>query len=265
MKQKIEFMGKQKIELMGHVVAGYPTIYSCLGAATGILKGGANFLEVQFPFSDGNADGILIQEASDYSLKHGFIPKHGFTIIEALVRNTSKNIIAMTYANIIFRYGIENFIRNLKDSGGYGLIIPDLIYGQEDFGVRSLCHQYDICFIELIAPLTSYKRVKEIAMQTKSPFVYVIARNGLTGQQTQIDSEVLEYIQNIVEICALESKHVMVGFGINNAQQIALLTNKVYGVVVGSYFVDIINQNIESSDLIPILQNATQKLLQIDS
>ena len=82
MKQKIEFMGKQKIELMGHVVAGYPTIYSCLGAATGILKGGANFLEVQFPFSDGNADGILIQEASDYSLKHGFIPKHGFTIIE---------------------------------------------------------------------------------------------------------------------------------------------------------------------------------------
>ncbi len=255
----------QKIELMGHIVAGYPNMQSCLCAGTGILRGGAKYLEVQFPFSDGNADGLLIQNANNYSLKHGFVPSHGFTIINTLVNNTSKNIIAMTYANVVFSYGIENFVKELKKSGAYGLIVPDFVFGSEDFGLRELCKKEEINFIELIAPSTSHKRIREIASQTNAPFLYVIARNGLTGNHTNISREVLDYIEDVAEICALESKNIMVGFGINNSSQISLLLHKVYGVVVGSYFVDIINQNIESTEFIPIMQKATQKLLQIES
>ena len=251
----------QKLELMGHVIAGYPDTHSCIRAATGILRGGATYLEVQFPFSDGNADGVLIQSASDYSLRHGFLPQHGFTIIDTLVKNTSKHILAMTYANIVLQYGVKEFVSDLAKCGAYGVIIPDFGFGEEDFGMRELCREHNIYFIELIAPLTSQKRVREIASQTLAPFLYVIARNGLTGGQTLINREVLEYIEDVAEICALEEKSIMVGFGINHASQLALLQHKVYGVVAGSYFVDVINKNQDSENLLEILQDSTQKLL----
>lgn len=257
---------KQKLELMGHIIASYPSTQACLCAATGILCGGAKYLEVQFPFSDGNADGNLIQNASDYSLQHGFVPQHGFTIIDTLVKNTSKHILAMTYANIVVQYGVKEFVSELQKCGAYGAIIPDFGFGEDDFGMRNLCKENGLNFIELIAPLTPQERIREIARQTHSPFLYIVARNGLTGNQTMINREVLDYIEDVAEICALEDKKIMVGFGINHSSQLAILQHKVYGVVAGSYFVDIINKNLEESDLNlkEVLQNATQKLLEFE-
>ncbi|RDU73805.1 tryptophan synthase subunit alpha [Helicobacter aurati] len=251
----------QKLELMGHIVAGYPDIKTCLCAGTGICRGGANFLEVQFPFSDGNADGVLIQEASDYSIKHHFQPKDGFLIIKTLVKNTSKHVLAMTYANIIFQYGISEFVKELKECGAYGLIVPDFCFDQDDFGLRQICLQEGIYFIELITPLTPSRRIKSIAKYTRSPFIYAVARNGITGNQTTISEELLHYIHEANEICLSESKHIMIGFGINDSSQLQMLAGKVYGVVAGSYFVRVINENLDSSDLVSTLQEATQKLL----
>lgn len=255
---------KQELELMGHIVAAYPNMETCLHAATGILRGGAKYLEVQFPFSDGNADGVSIQNASDYSLQHGFIPKHGFTIIKTLVRNTAKNILAMTYSNIVLQYGVKKFVSELKECGAYGVIVPDFGFGEYDFEMRQTCIENKIMFIELIAPLTPQKRIREMANKTNSPFLYVIARNGLTGNKTLIDANVLEYIENVAEICALEEKNIMVGFGINHKSQLALLQHKVYGVVVGSYFVDIINKNLDADNIMNILQTSTKNLLSFE-
>ena len=255
-------MKTKQIELMGHIIAGYPSIQACLQAGSGILKGGANFLEVQFPFSDGNADGNLIQDASDYSIKHGFTTKQGFTIIEKLAENTSRHILAMTYANIIFKYGIKDFIKRLKESGAYGLIAPDFVYGENDLGLREECLKHEIYFIELIAPFSKDSRIKEIASNTHSPFVYVVARSGLTGSSTEINDGLLAYIENVSKICAMEGKKIMVGFGINHKNQISALLGKVYGVVVGSHFVNIINENLDSNNLVPILSQSAKELLQ---
>lgn len=251
---------KNKIELMGHIIAGYPNDCVSLKAGVGILQGGANYLEVQFPFSDGNADGILIQNASDYSIKHGFNLKHGFTILTQLCK-TSKHILVMTYANIIINYGVAEFIDSLKSAGVYGLIVPDFCFGECDFNTRKLCKENGIYFIELVAPLTPIKRVREIVLETNAPFIYVVARNGITGAKTQIDSEVLDYIENINEVARLESKEIMVGFGINDFTQVSSLIGKCYGVVAGSYFVNMINKNLDSKDITKELQFATQKLL----
>ncbi len=256
---------KHKIELMGHIIAGYPSMQLCLCAATGILKGGAKYLEVQFPFSDGNADGSAMQKANNYSLQHGFIPNHGFTIIETLANNTSRDIIAMAYANTVFNYGLENFVKELKRCGAYGLIVPDFRFGENDFGLRQFCKDLDIYFIELATPLTPSKRIREMAIQTNAPFLYILAGSGFISNQTHINREMLDYIEDISEMCALESKDIMVGFGINNPSQISLLLDKVYGVAVGSYFIDIINKNKESNDLMSIIQKATQELLKIES
>lgn len=251
----------RKLELMGHVIAGYPDIKTCLYAGTGICKGGANFLEVQFPFSDGNADGIIIQQASDYCIRHNFEPKNGFIIIKALAKNTARNILAMTYANIILQYGISKFVKDLKDCGAYGLIVPDFCFNQDDFGLREICLQEGIHFIEIITPLTSAKRIRSIAKYTNAPFVYAVARNGITGNKTTISQNVLDYVEEANEICKSESKHIMLGFGINDSNQLRMLDGKIYGVVAGSYFVNIINENKNSDNLIEIIKEATRKLL----
>lgn len=254
---------RNKIELMGHIVAGYPSIDACLKAGVGILRGGANFLEVQFPFSDGNADGLLIQNASDYSIKHGFSARHGFIVLRELCK-TNKHILVMTYANIILNYGVSAFIDELKKAGAYGLIVPDFSFGQDDFNLRYLCYENNLHFIELIAPLTPVKRVREIACGSAAPFIYVIARNGITGATTALNNEVLEYIESINEICRLEGKEIMLGFGINDSSQVARLRGKIYGVVAGSYFVNEINKNIESSDLTKAMTQASARLLSVE-
>ncbi|STQ86079.1 tryptophan synthase subunit alpha [Helicobacter muridarum] len=251
----------QRLELMGHVVAGYPDMKTCLCAGTGICSGGANFLEVQFPFSDGNADGSIIQQASDYSIKHNFEPKNGFMIIRTLVKNTAKNILAMTYANIVFQYGIYEFVKELKECGAYGLIVPDFCFNQDDFGLREACLQEEIHFIEIITPITPAKRIRSIARYTNAPFVYAVARNGITGDKTKISQNVLDYIKEANEICEQESKHIMLGFGINDSNQLRILDGKIYGVVAGSYFLNIINENKDSNDLVAVMKEATRKLL----
>ena len=250
-----------RLELMGHIVAGYPNMKACLCAGTGICRGGANFLEVQFPFSDGNADGVLIQEASDYSIRHRFKAKDGFVVLSALVKNTSKHILAMTYANIVVQYGIQAFVAELKRCGGYGLIVPDFCFGEQDFGLRQACEEEGINFIELITPLTTNERLREIAKATKAPFIYAVARNGLTGATTNINDALLEYVERATRICNEESKQLMLGFGINDPAQLRLLEGRLYGVVAGSYFLGVINENLDSKDFVSVLKDATQKLL----
>ncbi len=101
----------KEVTLMGHIIAGYPNFQKSLEAALGIALGGASFLEVQFPFSDPNADGEVIRNACEESLKSGFNTDLGFTLLQTLHTKLLENhcktkLLIMTYANILFAYGI---------------------------------------------------------------------------------------------------------------------------------------------------------------
>ncbi|WP_299545868.1 tryptophan synthase subunit alpha [uncultured Helicobacter sp.] len=255
----------QNIALMGHIVAGFPTFTQSLDAAVGIAIGGAEYLEVQFPFSDPNADGIAIANACEVALKNGFNTDFGFRFIAELqeklkTHNCHTRLIIMTYGNILFCYGMKKFLQKAKEVGVWGLIVPDLSL-QNDENLFKDSRKFGIENIALIAPFTTPKRICALN-KASGEILYVVARNGITGDTTTINQNLLDYITLVKEHC---NKPIALGFGIQNKEQIQNLRGVVPIVVVGSAFVRYITnlcQNTQDSEVITqSLKDFTQNLL----
>ncbi|PAF45036.1 tryptophan synthase subunit alpha [Helicobacter sp. 11S02596-1] len=250
----------KNIQLMGHIIAGYPNKASSIEAGLGICNGGADFLEIQFPFSDPSADGPIIQNACNVSLEDGFKIQDGFDIASTLAQNTQTQILLMTYANIVFVYGVENFVIKAKACGIKALIIPDLPF-ECDENLRKIAKKYGVDVIELITPGMDAKRIAKLS-KTRSDFVYVVARSGTTGKKTEMEASLFEWIDFVKKH---SNKKIALGFGIRSNDQIQALKNHVDIIVAGSYFVEKITDEIRSKpqtkDLSSALKHATQTLM----
>lgn len=249
---------KTSPKLMGHIIAGYPNMELSLNAALGICYAGASYLEVQFPFSDPNADGVVIEEACDKSIARGFKVSVGFELLSTLSTHLSENgcstrLIIMTYANVIFHYGIEAFVKEAKKCGVWGIIAPDLPL-ECDENLRKYAKKYHLAIISLIAPKTPTKRIKKIA-KLSDKIVYVVARAGITGEKTQFTQAFFDYITLVRKKC---KKPIALGFGINSYEQVKLLEGKVDIIVAGSYFVRLVSELSTQAHLSP--QDYRQKL-----
>lgn len=263
MKLRVWGCEVQEIQLMGHIVAGFPNFEASLECAKGICLGGADFLEVQFPFSDPNADGVVIANACEESLRGGFNTDLGFELIYKLkedlhTRGRESKILIMTYGNILFAYGVEKFLNKARDCGVFGLIVPDLSL-QNDEGLFKKAQKFGLENIALIAPCTSPKRIRKLTAKSGS-FVYVVARNGITGEQTQISPELFAYLSKVKKDCP---KPLALGFGIRTKKQVNALRGIVPIVVIGSAFVQQI-QNLKDKGEVnykQAMQDFTQNLM----
>lgn len=248
---------QNKIGLMGHVIAGYPDIQSSYEAALGICEGGADLLEIQFPFSDPTADGPTIEAACYDSIKRGFTVDKGFELVKKIASETTALVLIMTYANIIYKYGIERFISKAKDSGVQGLIIPDIPIDSDE-GLNDLCKKNNIDNILIAAPGASIERIKKLN-KSGSGFIYTVIRRGITGKKTEINEEAFEWISTVRENSFLP---IAVGFGIQSNEQIKELINKCNIIVVGSHFVRKINRFFyDKKDLKSGMMNETKELM----
>ena len=80
-----------------------------------------------------------------------------------------------TYANVVFGYGTEAFLKKCQEIGIDGLALLDVPYEErEEFS--QLCHQYGIDFIFTVAP-TSGKRISFIAKEAEG-YLYCIGALG---------------------------------------------------------------------------------------
>lgn len=230
-------------KLMGHIIAGYPNFNLSLSSALGICYAGASYLEIQFPFSDPNADGVVIEEACDKSLTQGFKVSSGFELVSAIhstlqqAQNVQTKLIIMTYANLIYHYGIESFVKKASECGTWGIIVPDLTIECDEM-LRYFAKKHKIAIISLIAPKTSTSRMKKID-KLSDEIVYVVARAGITGAKTHFDKHFFKYLKNVRKCC---KKPIALGFGINTYEQVLALGNKVDIIVAGSYFVRFITE-----------------------
>lgn len=253
---------KHSPDLMGHIVAGYPNLELSFYAALGICKAGASYLEVQFPFSDPNADGPIIEKACNISIENGFKVKEGFELLCSLGAQVSTKLLIMTYANIIFSYGIEKFLQKAKKSGVWGIIVPDLP-PEVDENLRILASKIQICVISLIAPKATQNRIHYLS-KISDEIVYVVARSGTTGAKTKIDSELTKWISFVRANC---KKPIALGFGINSNQQVYEIskTGEIEIIVAGSYFVqkitEISEQNIKPQNIEAELNAHTKALM----
>lgn len=232
-----------KIKLMSHLVAGYPTDEYALTAARALIAGGADILEIQLPFSDPSADGPAIQGACTEVLSRGYRTADGLKFIETIHKEFPEiPIYLMSYASLIYTPGVENFCKKAAAVGVKGMIIPDLPFDNDE-GLTKACTQNNMINIPVAAPSMSKERLSKLA-NAGFPYIYAALRTGITGQDTSIDQKTLNFIK---EVGAGGSK-VYGGFGISNGQQSAALGNSVDAVIAGSVFVRTITNNKDDKD-----------------
>lgn len=234
-----------KNRLVCHLIANYPDFDQSLKIAEAFAEGGAESIEVQFPFSDPSADGPYILRACDAALQAGFTVDKGFKLVENIIQKTKLNVFIMSYANILLTMNIEKFVKKSKEIGVKGLIIPDLTLNNDD-GLSNAGRKYGISIIPVVTLTTPLKRVDEILSQ-KPEFIYAVLRKGITGESTAITEK------NITFLKYFSGKGVKIigGFGINSRKQVKTLASHLYASVAGTVFVKKIDEKRETilSDL----------------
>lgn len=232
-----------KISLMSHLVAGYPTDELSFTAARALVEGGADILEIQLPFSDPSADGPAIQGACTKVLQRGYKTADGLSFIEKLHKEfPNVKIYLMSYGSLVYTPGVENFCKRAAAAGVTGMIIPDLPFDYDE-GLTAACCANGMENIPVAAPSMSPERLSKLA-HAGFPYIYAALRTGITGTNTKIDENTLQFLTKVSE----GGSKVYGGFGISNGEQAKALADSVEAIVAGSVFVRLITENQNDKD-----------------
>jgi tryptophan synthase alpha chain len=220
---------RNQIALMPFVAAGFPDLATTRAVLPAIEQAGASLIEVGFPFSDPIADGPVIQEAFTAALQKKLHVSDVMATVADARSHMSIPMLGMLSYSIVFRYGLDRFIKDAKAAGVDGLILPDLPPPE----AQRVCDQVragGLDTVLLIAPTTSPQRRREIASLC-SGFIYYLSISGITGERDRLPEDVE---RNVRELKELTDRPVCVGFGIHRAEQVAQLAGVADGAIVGS-------------------------------
>ncbi|MBS91905.1 MAG: tryptophan synthase subunit alpha [Rickettsiales bacterium] len=239
-KKFLELEKKKEKALVCFVTSGDPDLKTSQKIINTLPKSGADIIEIGIPFSDPMADGPTIQKSSLRAIKSGINLKKTFDIVkEFRKRDNSTPIILMGYFNPIFQFGLTKFFLEGYKNGVDGLIIVDLPPEEDDL-IRKHTKKFNIHNIRLLTPTTSTKRIRKISESSKG-FLYYISIMGITGTKKPSIDSVKVSVNKIKKITDLP---IIVGFGINDPEQISQINTFADGCVVGSAIVKLIEENL---------------------
>ncbi len=235
----VELDAKNEKALISYIMAGLKKEKATLSAVKGLVKGGADIIELGFPFSDPLADGPVIQNASTVSLEKGTKIGNFFNLVKKIREITDTPLVLMTYTNILYNKGYPKFISEAKKAGIDGFILPDMSIEESKEYLKASKGKTDTIF--LISPNTSKKRINEIANAT-SGFLYLVAVYGTTGIKTGIKNYTLKAIKKVKKQTKGKIP-VGVGFGVSTPADVKkYISVGADAVIVGSAFLKIIEK-----------------------
>ena len=217
-----------------------------------MAENGVDMIELGIPFSDPTAEGPVIQAANLRGLAQGVTTDKVFDMIRRVRKRVSIPMVFMTYANVVFSYGTERFIKTAAEVGMSGLILPDVPY-EEKAEFADVCKKYGLDLISLIAP-TSDERIGMIASSAEG-FVYCVSSLGVTGTRSEITSDIDSMIASVRENTDIP---VAIGFGISNPEQAAQMAAKSDGIIIGSAIVKLIEKY--GKDCVPYVKEFVKEI-----
>jgi tryptophan synthase alpha chain len=206
-------------------------IYLMAGRATPALAraavdGGADVVELGFPFSDPLADGPVIRRAAERALAEGMRTRECLACLaqtRELVDTTP--LIPMTYASLLEAHGWDRFAADARAAGATSLIVADLPAGE----------RRELRRIQLVAPTSTDDRVRLAAEQTDG-WLYLVTVAGTTGARSDLSPALAGLVARARRIA--EGVPLYAGFGISTPAQARAAAELTDGVVVGSRAVE---------------------------
>ena len=192
------------------------------GLARAAVEGGADIVELGFPFSDPLADGPVIRAAGEKALAQGMRTKACLDCLTAtrqLVGDTP--LIPMTYSSLLEAYGWERFDADSRAAGATGLIIADLPAGERT----------EVRRIQLVAPTSTDERIALAAEETDG-WLYLVTLTGTTGARTELSSSLAGLTERARRLAP--GLPLYAGFGISTPEQARAAAEDTDGIVVGS-------------------------------
>jgi tryptophan synthase alpha chain len=231
--------------LIVYIGAGDPNLDATRELALAFDKSGVDVLELGVPFSDPLADGLVNQLAAQRGLESGTTPPKLLKTIAAIRKQSQIPIVLYIYFNLIHKVGLEKFIAAAAKAGVDGLLILDLPPEESD-NYEALMKKAGLCHIYLVAPTTPEDRMALI-VKRGSGFIYYISREGVTGMQTSVATNLAS---QVAKIRAHTNLPIAVGFGISNPAQAKAVASAADGCVVGSAVVNQIAEHGKSPELV---------------
>ena len=228
-----------------YIGAGDPNLEATRQLALAFDKSGVDVLELGVPFSDPLADGLVNQLAAQRGLESGTTPPKLLQTVLAVRKDSQIPIVLYIYFNLIHKVGMEKFIMDCAQAGVDGLLVLDLPPEESD-NYEALMKKSGLCHIYLVAPTTPEDRMEYI-VKRGSGFIYYISREGVTGMQTSVASNLAS---QVAKIRAHTDLPIAVGFGISNPAQAQAVAAEADGCVVGSAIVNQIAEHGKSAELV---------------
>jgi tryptophan synthase alpha chain len=231
---------KKEKALITYVMIGYPSQKATMPTVRALIKGGADIIELGFPFSDPLADGPVIQNASNTSLEKGTKLDQFFELVRKIRKESDIPLVLMTYTNILYHRGYDQFFKMVKNAGIDGLITPDMtVEESKEYIKAAKKHKIDTIF--LVSPNTTKPRLQKIIRQT-SGFLYLVSVYGTTGMQTKIQQYTIDALKNTKKI-ANSKIPVGIGFGVSTPSDVKHYSkNGADAIIVGSALIKLIEK-----------------------
>lgn len=220
---------------------GHPDLAASEAAVSAAIAGGADWIELGFPFSDPAADGPVIEAATHAAVQAGTTVSDCLAAAARLrKRHPETPFVAMTYANLAHRMGWDRFAAALAAAGIDGLILADVPL-EESSPIRAALARHDVAWIPLVTPSSDADRMAAIAA-TCTGFLYVVGNTGTTGQAGP---------GALVEATVARAQRatqcpIAVGFGIHTAADVQRIQGLGASAIVGTAAVRALtNQGVE--------------------
>ena len=193
--------------------------------AQAAVDGGADIVELGFPFSDPLAEGPTIRLASERALARGMRTKQCLECLAQVRERVDVPLVPMTYAAILEAYGYERFVADARAAGATSQIIVDLPVESHP----------EVTRIQLVAPTSTDERIAVSAAATDG-WLYLVTLTGTTGAR----GEVSPALGGLVERTRVQTDvPLYAGFGISTPAHAATVAKLADGVVVGSRAVQV--------------------------
>ena len=208
-------------------------IYLMAGATTPVLAeaavdGGADLVEIGFPFSDPLADGPVIRRAAERALAEGMRTRACLDCLAAVRERVEVPLVPMTYSSILEAYGYERFQADARACGATSLIVADL----------PLEAAPELARVQLVAPTSSPDRIR-LAGERTDGWLYLVSLTGTTGARASLSDQLADLVATARRVTDVP---LLAGFGISTPEQAALAAGLADGIVVGSRAVQVADE-----------------------
>lgn len=251
MSRLSEIFNRNRKCFIPFVTAGHPDLEMTQKIILNLVAAGSHIVEIGIPFSDPIADGPIIQKSSFEALRHGYSFFDYIELVRQVRARTDAGLIFMTYLNPVLKYGLKQLDLEGSDAGLDGVLISDLT--PEGYALVEPLEELDTIF--LAAPTSSDERLQRISQASRG-FVYLVARTGVTGGQSDVEELVPKTTARLRDYSRLP---IAVGFGITSSRDVRKVWQYADGAVVGSAIVRFIEANKSAADLAEKVEKYVRK------